>query len=115
MSKSKQLGTLWETAIVNYLLPKWPTVERRALTGALDKGDIAGLPGVVIEAKNHGTLKLSAWVAEAQTEAVNAGAWLGVVWVKRRGKASAADAYVVMSGEQFAALLDKLGVAGGQT
>ena len=48
MSKSKQKGTSAETAVVNYLKDKWKIpAERRALTGALDKGDISGIFDVV--------------------------------------------------------------------
>jgi hypothetical protein len=53
MSKSKQKGTMAETAVVQYLKQFWPNVERRALQGSKDTGDIAGIPNVVIEIKNH--------------------------------------------------------------
>jgi hypothetical protein len=47
VSKSRAKGTSWESAIVTYLIEQgWPHAERRALAGALDKGDITGLPGV---------------------------------------------------------------------
>ena len=113
MSKSKARGTAWETEIVNTLRSKWwPNAERRTLSGAADKGDINLHPDVVIEAKDHGTLRFSQWISEAETERVNAGASIGVVWAKRRGKASAGDAYVVMTGEQFIELLKRSGLGG---
>ena len=113
MSKSKARGTAWETEIVNTLRSKWwPNAERRTLSGAADKGDINLHPDVVIEAKDHGTLKFSQWISEAEKERVNAGASIGVVWAKRRGKASASDAYVVMTGEQFIELLHRAGLGG---
>ena len=43
MSKSKQKGTFAETAIVEYLKQFWSNVERRALSGSNDKGDIANV------------------------------------------------------------------------
>ena len=108
MSKSKQKGTSWETEIVRCLNAfGWGAAERRTLSGALDKGDINMHPDVVIEAKSHGTLKLAEWVAEAEVEKNNANATVGVVWAKRRGKASANDGYVIMTGTQFMSLLIK--------
>ena len=48
MNTSRRKGTAWESALVDYLIGKgWPHAERRALNGCNDKGDIAGLPGVV--------------------------------------------------------------------
>lgn len=109
MSRSKQKGTAWETEIVRALKDSWPHTERRTLSGAADKGDINVHPKVVIEAKSHGTLKLAEWVAEAERERLNADAEVGVVWAKRRGKASADDGYVVMDGSTFMFLLEKAG------
>lgn len=102
-------GTRWESAIVAYLLPFVPHVERRAKNGAKDRGDIAGIPGVVIEAKNARAMDLAGWVDEAQTEARNDGAPYGVVWHHRRGKGSPGDGYVTMTGLAFTALLMEAG------
>jgi hypothetical protein len=106
MSRSKAKGTAFETAVVN-CLRNWGFVaaERRALHGANDKGDITGLPGVVIEVKNQRAMDLAGWVREAEREGEAAHADLAVVWHKRRGKASAEDAYVTMNGASFLALL----------
>lgn len=105
MSASRKRGTAWESALVAHLRENgFPAVERRALAGNVDKGDIAGLP-VVIEAKNCKTTTLAAWVDEATVEAANAGVDVGVVWHHRRGKASPADGFVTMSGSAFLALL----------
>lgn len=46
---------------------------------------------------------------EAVEETRNARADVGVVWAHRRGKASPADGYVVMTGDQFAWLLKSAG------
>jgi len=106
VSRSKAKGTAAETAVVRYLRSVgFVQAERRALNGIADRGDIAGIPGVVIEVKNHARQELPAWVAEAETERDNDNADLGVVWHKRRGKGSPADWFVTMSGAQFAALL----------
>ena len=88
-ASAKQAGTRWESA--------------------LDKGDITGIPGVVIEAKDVAKISLAEFLREAQVEAENAGALVGAAWIKRRGKASPADAYVVMDGETFTHLLKEAG------
>lgn len=106
MSAARAKGTRWESAIVAFLrVAGFVQAERRALGGARDRGDVAGIPGVVIEAKSAARLDLAGWLAEAEAERVNDGAVYGVVWAKRRGKASPADGYVVMSGRAFVELL----------
>lgn len=106
MSANKAKGSAWERAIVEHLRNAgWPYAERRIAGAAKDRGDIAGVVGVVIEAKNTARLTLAEWLDEADLERANDNAWLGVVWHKRRGKASAADGYVTMTGAQFTALL----------
>lgn len=110
MSASRRKGTSWESAVVAYLQHRgWLFAERRALAGNKDRGDIAGIPGVVIEAKSVKTITLASFVDEATAEAVNDGADLGVAWIKRRGKSSPADGFVVMSGETFTWLLHSAG------
>jgi len=41
-------------------------------------------------------MNLAGWVTEAQTEAANDGALLGIVVHKRRGKGQAGDQYVTL-------------------
>lgn len=107
---AKKAGTSWETEIVRALVDAgWPHAERRRLAGAYDKGDIAGIAGVVIEAKNTNRLELAAAVDEARTEANNAAAALGVAWLKRKGKTAAEHGYVVMDGATFMNLLKEAG------
>lgn len=104
---SKQRGTSWETAVVDFLRANgYPNAERRALSGNNDKGDVAGIPGVVIEAKNCRQINLAAFIDEARVEAINADAAFGVAWVKRRGRTSAGEGYVVMDGPTFLTLLN---------
>lgn len=106
MSASKRKGTAAETAIVNYLRSiGFTQAERRALNGTQDRGDIAGIPTVVIEAKNCARQELASWVNEAERERDNDNASLGVVWHKRRGKGHPGEWFVTMSGQQFAHLL----------
>lgn len=110
MSASKQKGTRWESAIVQFLKERGVIhAERRALNGATDRGDIAGIPGLVIEAKSTKALTLAAFVKEAEAERANDGARHGVAWIKRVGKSSPADAYVVMTGDGLMRLLADAG------
>ena len=109
-ASAKKAGTSWESAIVRTLVANgWPHAERRRLAGAADKGDIAGIAGVVVEAKNTNRLELAAAVDEANLEALNASAPIGVAWIKRKGKADALDGYVCMDGATFLRLLSEAG------
>jgi hypothetical protein len=110
VNRSKAKGTSWESAIVTYLQAYgWPHVERRTLNGANDRGDIAGIPGVVIEAKSVKSITLGAFLDEAEKERKNDKADIGVAWIKRRGRTTADHGYVVMDGNQFAWLLKQAG------
>ena len=85
MSKAKQKGTAFETAIVRYLRQRFPylQIERRALQGINDKGDIAGMSiagmPIVIECKNTRQLNISEHMRETQRETDNAHAPLGIL------------------------------------
>jgi hypothetical protein len=85
MSKSKQKGTLAETAVADYLRQTFPAVERRTLSGANDKGDIAGVPGCAVEVKNQRSYKIHEWMKETETERINAEAELGILVIKPNG------------------------------
>ncbi|KUJ65599.1 hypothetical protein ACZ90_45945, partial [Streptomyces albus subsp. albus] len=89
MSASKKKGTSAESAVVAYLRSRgFIQAERRALNGSQDRGDVAGIPGTVLEVKNCARTELASWVDEAEIERVNDGASLGAVWSKRRGKSN---------------------------
>ncbi len=73
MSRSKQKGTAFESALVEYLNENgYPEAERRALQGAEDKGDISGVRHWAVEAKNRKALDFAGAVDEAMVEAGNA-------------------------------------------
>jgi hypothetical protein len=109
-SSAKKAGTSWESAICAALIHHgWPHAERRRLAGSNDRGDIAGVGGVVIEAKNTARLDLAGALDEAKTEAANDGHGFGVAWLKRRGKSSPEHGYVVMQGSTFIQLLKEAG------
>ena len=89
---SKSIGTPCETGVVNFLKAHgFPHAERRALTGTLDKGDIAGCIGICIEVKGGRAAEdasdgqIEKWLAETERERVNANADIGILVVKRRG------------------------------
>jgi Holliday junction resolvase len=110
MSRSRAKGTAWESALVGYLIDRgWPHAERRALNGNQDKGDIAGIVGWVIEAKNTKGITLAAWAKELEAEVRNAKAPNGALWIKRVGRGSPADGYVVLDGTTFTRLLREAG------
>jgi hypothetical protein len=111
MSASKAKGTAAETAVVRFLQANgYPHAERRALAGNQDRGDIAGIPGLVLEVKAAARMELAAWVDEASIEAIHphgGEADVPVVWHKRRGVASPGGWYVTMDGWAFLALLER--------
>jgi len=97
VSAARRTGTAFESAVVAYLTAHgFPHVERRAMNGQADRGDIAGVPGWAVECKAVRALDLAGWASEATREAVNARSpWWAVV-VKRRSQ-PVAQSYVVLS------------------
>jgi hypothetical protein len=95
--------------VVEYLREHgFPYAERRALSGALDKGDLVGIPGVMIECKAEKSITLADYMDEVKVQTANAGAQLGVAVVKRRNR-PVGDAYVVLPLSAFADLLADAG------
>lgn len=84
VNKSKIKGTQAESDFVKYcrVVQKLPHVERRTLAGALDRGDIAGVPGVVFEIKNVAVPTIPKWKEELLTEIGNDNAQIGALIVK---------------------------------
>ena len=110
MSKAKQKGTAAETAVVNWLKEQGRKhVERRSLNGVNDRGDIAGIPGLVIEVKNHKEIKLSQWLKELEIEMINDKADTGVIIHKKIGTTSVGDWYATMPVEVWYKLLKEAG------
>lgn len=107
MNRSKAKGTAAETAVARWLQTNGhPHAERRTLHGANDRGDIAGLPGVVVEIKNCKTVDLAGWVDELQIEMANADAGIGAVIHKRRGRTDVGEWYATMPVSVFNKLLN---------
>jgi hypothetical protein len=113
MSKSKQKGTSAESAFVKSerVLKSFPMVERRALSGVNDMGDVSGAPGLVFEIKNHKSYKFPEWLKETEVERVNAKADYGVLIVKPNGVGlgSVSDWWAVMTVGQVLDLLRDAG------
>lgn len=109
-NRSKQKGTRFESEIASYMSEQLGCeVERRALCGAEDRGDLAGVSWngnrVVVECKSHKELRLSQWLREAEAERSNDGAALGVVVAKRRGTAKPSEQYAILTLESLCDLL----------
>lgn len=91
MSRQKQKGTAFESAIVEYLQDKLndENIERRALNGTCDRGDISGVTfcgsRMVLECKNENRMRLAEYIREAETEATNDNAHYYAVIHKKRG------------------------------
>ncbi len=91
-------GRRAEIAVAEWLAANgWPHAEPTRRSGwSDDRGDIDGIPCVVVEVKNHKTFDIPAWLEELEDEVDNAGAVTGVVVIKRRGSTDPADWYAVM-------------------
>lgn len=114
VSRSKQVGTWFETSITHGLAEVLgdDRIERRAASGAKDCGDIGGVRfgphRIVIECKRIATGKvfhLPQWVAEAQKEAENDDALVGVVVHKRAGTTDPMKQWCSMEVGDFCKLL----------
>jgi len=114
VSRSRQKGTDFETLIARGLAKALDDdrIERRARTGAKDRGDISGVrlhgQRVVLECKNEATgkvLKLPEWVKEAQEEAGNDDALVGVVVSKRSGTTDPLSQWVHCTVGELVAIL----------
>jgi len=113
-ASAKSAGTAFETLLATGLARHLDDdrIERRTLTGARDRGDIAGVRTptggrVVIEAKDHGgKYDVGTWLREAETERVNDGADVGVVVAKRRTYTDPLDQVVLMTVRDLVCLLD---------
>lgn len=87
MSKNKDAGTWAETQVTrSYIKAGWLYAERRALTGALDKGDIAGIPDFCTQVKNVATPRLETWFAELLDQKENAKASGCLLVVRKKYK-----------------------------
>lgn len=114
----KQKGTAAETAVVSFLRTQgFPHAERLALQGGKDRGDITGIPGIVVEVKAEKEYTLSSWLKECRVEVDNAKADFGFVVAKPRlvGTMNTASWYAIMTQGpwwQLLAMVDRKMVGG---
>jgi hypothetical protein len=101
---SGRKGSSWERDCAQYLAEFFPGVERRVKNGRLDRGDITGIPDVVIECKAERQIDLPGYLGELDVECDNAKANLGFVFIKNR-RHGVGDGYAVMSIESARTLL----------
>lgn len=108
---AKAAGTRYETVIAEYLASELDDdrIERRARTGAKDRGDTAGVrihgERLVLECKNTTRLDLPAATREAALEAGNDGALCGLVVHKRHGVADPGLQWVTCTLADLVALI----------
>ena len=102
---SGRIGSEWETRCVNYMKEHgFPYAERRAKNGRFDRGDLAGVPGVVLEFKAEKRMDLAGYMTEVEVEKSNAHAQVGAAVIKRRSH-GVQRAYVVMEFSEFLDLI----------
>lgn len=89
--RPKDIGTRTETMVVNYLRENGhPHVERRALHGAIDWGDLTGMPGVAWQikggdmAKDASVNQINGWLGDVEKQRINSGSDVGILVVQRR-------------------------------
>ena len=109
-ASAKAAGSRFEREVADYLAEMLDDrIDRKVATGAKDKGDIANVRlrahRIVVECKNHARTDLAGWIAEAQLEAENDGAALGVVVHKRHNVGAPARQWVTMTLTDFAWLI----------
>lgn len=109
-SASKRKGSTYEKDVVNYLIENgWKHAERRIAGDSKDRGDIAGVPGVVFECKNEKKMDISQYVRELEIEVANDKADVGAAVVKKRGTTDVANHYAIMPMYMLVFLLKEAG------
>lgn len=89
--------------------------ERRHLSGAYDKGDVAGWvkqtgeKSVCVEVKSGAQLSIPKWLSELAAEVKNSNADVGFVVVRPKGKPQVKDWFIVMPHPEFIELMREAG------
>lgn len=110
-SSARQAGTRTERAVADYLSQclEDDRIDRRAKTGAKDRGDIGGMrvhgQRMVVEVKDVTRTDLPGWTSQAHVEANHDDALLGVVVAKRVGTTDPGKFWVHMTLDDLLALL----------
>jgi hypothetical protein len=105
-NKNHERGKAFERAVVEVLRAHGhPYAERALRLGAhADRGDIAGVPGFLIDTKDCAEHKLACWIDELVVEAERCGGLAPALVLKRRGK-HPERAYVVLELATFAEVI----------
>lgn len=110
---AKAAGKTAERLVVAFLKGRGARhAEARVAGAARDRGDVAGIPGVVIEVKSPGPdapITLGPWLTETLAERANDNADIGILVVKRRRMTSPADWYWITDGSTMTRLLTEAG------
>ncbi|MDT0305089.1 putative PDDEXK endonuclease [Streptomonospora wellingtoniae] len=109
-SSAKKAGARFERQVADYLAAHVDDrIDRRAKTGAQDRGDITGLrhlgQRLIVECKDTTAWKPATWLAEAETERGNDDATAALVVAKRRGLSAPGDQLVMLTLADLVALL----------
>lgn len=114
LANNKAKGRMWENAVAEWLGSRLGfNVERRRLMGTADRGDLAGLPHLVVECKNEQAWNVTKWLEETNQEVRNDIAvtkdthTLGVVFKRLKGKPDVADSVVIMDPYTFLLLYSR--------
>ena len=108
---ARAAGTRFERQIADHLAEHVDDrIDRRAKTGAKDKGDIGGLrhmgQRIVIECKNTARPELSKWMNEAEIARGNDDAGTALIIHKRHGKSTPGDQWVTTTLTELIALIN---------
>jgi hypothetical protein len=105
-SPQKRKGSAAELAVAKWLRKLgWIHAERSRAGWQDDRGDIDGMPGVVVEVKNEKKIDIPGYLRELEVEIENAKAWTGTVIIKRRGSTNVDDWYAVMPAKIWGELM----------
>ncbi|MCW2300708.1 hypothetical protein [Rhodococcus erythropolis] len=110
-ASARKAGTTFERSIADGLAQALDDdrIDRRVKTGSKDRGDIGGVrvhgQRLVVECKDVAKQSLPQWTREAQLEAGNDDALVGVVVAKRRGTTNPLDQWVHMTVRDLVALI----------
>ena len=102
---ARRKGSAWALKVKSWLESYgWHVIPTLQIEGAEDMV-ISTRAWCSIEAKNHQSMTLAAWVDQSERQAAKRGAPVAVVVHHRKGKGSVDDSYVTMSGRSFAEML----------
>lgn len=114
-ASAKAKGREAENGLVALLQASgWPYAERRRQSGSRDRGDITGIPKVVLEVKSGARINLAGWLKETEVERLNDRAIYGALVIKLRGVGAsrAGEWPVLLPLSQFLQLLREAGYGG---